>query len=85
MAMTDDAARQKQDALDDRGTTPAQGVELLRKLRDTGFDASDEKLAVALGRTADEIERLLSGEESPDEDIVMKARGIATQRGLEIE
>lgn len=72
-------------ALDDRGTDVAGGLALLRRLRDQGFDSDDEKLSVALGRPADEVMGWMEGREAPDDDIIMKARGIAQERGIEIE
>lgn len=75
----------KQDPVDDRGTNQTEGRALLRKLRDQGFESSDEQLALALGRPLEEIEAWMGGAEPVDDDVVMKARGIATQRGLEIE
>ena len=75
----------KQDTVDDRGTNQTEGRALLKKLRDLGFDASDEQLALALGRPLEEVEAWMGGAEPVDDDVVMKARGIATQRGLEIE
>lgn len=70
--------------VDDQGTTEAEGRELLKKLRDTGFEGSDEKLGLALGRPAEEIEGLMSGAAPVDDDIIIKARGIAEERGVEI-
>lgn len=75
----------KQDPVDDRGTNQTEGRALLRKLRDLGFDSSDEQLAVALGRPLEEVEAWMGGAAPVDDDVIMKARGIATQRGLEIE
>ena len=74
-----------EEQVDDRGTGQAAGKELLKRLRDEGFDASDERLAVALGRPIEEIEAWMSGSEPVDDDVVMKARGIAEQRGITIE
>ena len=71
--------------VDDRGTGQAAGKELLKRLRDEGFDASDERLAVALGRPIEEVEAWMNGSEPVDDDVVMKARGIAEQRGITIE
>lgn len=71
--------------LDDRGTDAAAGLALLRRLRDEGFDSDDLKLSVALGRPVEEVEGWMSGSEPPDDDIIMKARGIAQERGIEIE
>ena len=72
-------------ALDDRGTTEGAGLELLKRLRDNGFEADNEKLSIALGRPVEEVAAWMDGSAPPDDDIIMKARGIATQRGLEIE
>ena len=73
------------EAVDDRGTNQSEGRALLKNLRDNGFDSSDEKLAVALGRPVEEVEAWTGGTESVDDDVVMKARGIAKERGIEIE
>ena len=71
--------------VDDRGTDAAGGLELLRRLRDNGFGSDDEKFAVALGRPVEEVESWMDGSEPPDDDIIMKARGIAKERGIELE
>ena len=71
-------------AVDDRGLDQSEGITILRNLRDRAFDSSDEKLALALGRPTEAIEGLIGGEEIIDDDLVMKARGIAQQRGVEL-
>jgi hypothetical protein len=71
--------------VDDQGTNQTEGRALLKRLRDAGFQGSDEQLAVALGRPLEEIEGWTGGAESVDDDVVMKARGIAKERGIEIE
>jgi hypothetical protein len=71
--------------VDDRGTDAAGGRALLRRLRDNGFESDDEKFAVALGRPVEEVAAWMEGSEAPDDDIIMKARGIARERGIEIE
>jgi hypothetical protein len=76
---------QTNQAVDDRGTNQAEGHALLKHLRDNGFDSSDEKLAVALGRPLEEVEAWTGGAEIVDDDVIMKARGIAKERGIEIE
>ena len=73
------------EALDDRGTDVQGGLTLLQKLRDNGFDSDNQKFALALGRPVEEVEAWINGTEPPDDDILMKARGIAKQRGVEIE
>jgi hypothetical protein len=72
-------------AVDDQGTNQSEGRALLKRLRDAGFEGSDEKLAVALGRPLEEVEGWMGGAEAVDDDVVMKARGIAKERGIEIE
>ena len=72
-------------AVDDQGTTESEGRALLKHLRDAGFEGSDEKLAIALGRPLDEVQGWMGAAEPVDDDVVMKARGIAKERGIEIE
>ncbi|HWW75584.1 MAG TPA: hypothetical protein VNZ44_09315 [Pyrinomonadaceae bacterium] len=83
--ITDSVTQTNENALDDRGTDAAGGLELLRRLRDNGFESDDVKLAVALGRPVEEVSAWMSGSEPPDDDIIIKARGIAQERGVEIE
>jgi hypothetical protein len=71
--------------VDDRGTDAAGGLELLRRLRDKGFESDDVKFSVVLGRPVEEVSAWMAGTEAPDDDIIMKARGIAQERGIEIE
>jgi hypothetical protein len=71
--------------VDDQGTSEAKGRELLKRLRDTGFERSDEKLATVLGRPVEEVQGWMGGTQPVDDDVVMKARGIAKERGIEIE
>lgn len=70
--------------LDSQGMTEEQGRAILRRLRDEGFDADDEKLAVALGRPVEEVQAWTTGDAPVDDDLIMKARGIALQRGIEL-
>lgn len=72
-------------AVDDRGTDQSEGRAILKRLRDNGFDSSDEKLAVALGRPVEEVEAWTGGAEAVDDDVIMKARGIAKERGITVE
>ncbi|MDQ6651206.1 MAG: hypothetical protein M3Y84_00505 [Acidobacteriota bacterium] len=71
--------------VDDRGTGQEKAAQLLRNLRDRAFEASNEKLALALGRPKEEVEAWNAGQEVIDDDVVMKARGIAMNRGVHIE
>jgi hypothetical protein len=83
--MADDERAHSTNQIDDRGTTEAEGRALIKHLRDAGFDGSDEKLATALGRPIEEVEGWMGAAEPVDDDVVMKARGIARERGIEIE
>lgn len=74
-----------EEVVDDRGTDQTGGRALLKLLRDRGFDTSDEKLALALGRPVEEVQAWMEGVELVDDDVIMKARGIAKERGIEIE
>jgi hypothetical protein len=71
--------------VDDRGTGQDKAAQILRNLRDRAFEASDEKLAVALGRPMEELAAWHAGREIIDDDVVMKARGIAMHRGVQVE
>ncbi len=74
-----------QQVVDDRGTDQAAAAQILRTLRDKAFYFDNEKLALALGRPHEEIEALIQGSATIDDDVVMKARGIAIQRGVNVE
>lgn len=81
----DEAEDRNEQALDSQGLTVEGGLQVLRQLRDKGFEGDNEKLAVALGRPIEEVGAWMEGTEPPDDDIIMKARGIATQRGIQVE
>jgi len=70
--------------IDDQGTDQSEASEILRHIRDNAFEANDEKLALALGRPADEIKEWTSGNGLIDGDVILKARTLAMQRGFEI-
>ena len=74
-----------QHQIDDQGTTQTEASQILKEIRDTAFDASNERLALALGRSPQEIELWTSGNGLIDGDVLMKARSLAIQRGLEVE
>lgn len=71
--------------VDDKGTDQDEAQNMVKTLRDQGFDGSDENLAIALGRTIEQVQAMISGAEIIDDDVVMKARGIALHRGIAIE
>ena len=71
--------------VDDKGTDQTQAREIIRNYCDRSFDGDADKLAVALGRSTEHVQAVLSGSEPADDDLVMKARGIAINRGAEVE
>ena len=71
--------------VDDRGTDQEEAQHIIEALRDQGFDGDNEKLAMALGRSIEQVDGMINGAETIDDDVVMKARGIALHRGIEIE
>ena len=71
--------------LDDHGTNQAEAAHSLKEIRDTSFGASNEKLALVLGRPTEEIEQWANGDGLIDGDVVMKARALAIQRGVDVE
>jgi plasmid maintenance system antidote protein VapI len=71
--------------VDDQGTDQEEAQHMLEALRDQGFESDNEKLATALGRTSEQVDAMIKGMETIDDDVVMKARGIALHRGIQIE
>jgi uncharacterized protein HemX len=71
--------------VDDQGTDQNEAARLLKNLRDRAFQASDERLALALGRPTDEVRGWNTGQDVIDDDVIMKARGIALQRGVTLD
>ena len=81
-------ARRRQlgdNVVDDRGTSQDRASQILVNLRDRAFEASDERLALALGRPTEEVAAWQAGQELIDDDVIMKARGIAMHRGVSVE
>ena len=58
---------------------------LLQNLRDAAFGGNVGETAMVLGRTPEEIEGILNGSEILDDDLEMKIRGIAQERGVTVE
>ncbi|HJU93778.1 MAG TPA: hypothetical protein VJ656_12645 [Pyrinomonadaceae bacterium] len=71
--------------VDDKGTDQEQAQRMLTTLRDQGFEGDNGKFAVALGRSVEQLQAMISGAETIDDDAVMKARGIALNRGINLE
>lgn len=73
------------ETVDDRGTGQAEAKLLLQNMYAKGFESDMDKLSLALGRSVDELRQMLDGNEAVDDDLVMKIRGIALHRGIDIE
>ena len=72
------------DVTDLSRTSPKESREMLQAFCENGFDGSIEATALALGRDDDEIGEFLTGENEVDDDLLMKIRGIAQQRHIDI-
>lgn len=71
--------------LDSDGTTAGGATQMLQKLLSEGFERDVRLLSIALGRGQEEVEHALSGNaEAFDDDLVIKMRGIAKERGIEL-
>ena len=76
----------------DLGTERAQdetgseqtALECLERLHDRGFGGDTFMLSLALGREEEQIRTMLAGDEEIDEDLDMKIRGIAQERGIDL-
>jgi hypothetical protein len=71
--------------VDDKGTDQEEAQHMIEALRDEGFNGDNEQVAKALGRTIEQVAGMIDGSETIDDDVVMKARGIALNRGIQIE
>jgi len=71
--------------VDDKGTTQEEAQHMIEALRDQGFEGDNERLAKALGRSIEQVAGFIDGTETIDDDVVMKARGVALNRGITIE
>jgi hypothetical protein len=60
--------------------TDGNALELLERLKSEVFDGSNEQLALALGRTTEEVKAWFNGDEEIDEDGEMKIHGLVQER-----
>jgi plasmid maintenance system antidote protein VapI len=71
--------------VDDRATGQDKAREMLRLFIDNGFAGDLNETAMALGRRGEDLSGLLEGREDIDDDLAIKMRGIAQNRGFVIE
>ncbi|HEV8590951.1 MAG TPA: hypothetical protein VGQ55_02535 [Pyrinomonadaceae bacterium] len=74
----------KEHIVDDKGTGQEKAWTLLNGLLFHGFNGRVDELAIALGRSEEEIQELLRKGGVVDDDLTMKIRGIANERNVEI-
>jgi hypothetical protein len=75
----------RENFVDDRATGQDKAREMLRRFVDDGFAGDLNETATALGRREDDIGAMLESREEIDDDLAMKMRGIAQDRGFVIE
>ena len=75
----------EENLVDDQGTTQDEARKLLTNFLSNGFENDLDAGALVMGRPREEIEDFLNGDEMIDDDFVMKMRGIAQERDIEIE
>ena len=74
-----------ENSVDSQGTGQAEARDMMNQLMSERFGGGGvEHLALVMGRPEDEIQRFMSGEEPIDDDFVMKMRGIAKERGVDL-
>jgi len=67
-----------------RENSPESGKAILNAILNKGFDGDVNRLGIVLGRPNEELNQFLSGDQAVDEDLIMKMRGIALQRGIDV-
>lgn len=72
-------------AAGEQQTGNSNDVAILRSFCEQVGKDDMERPALILGRDKAELEQMLAGELEVDEDLVMKMRGIAQERGLDIQ
>jgi len=71
--------------VDDQVTDQAAARDMLDAFCKNGFGGDEQKAAVVLGRPVSELREMLDGQSGVDEDLEMKMRGIAKERGFRVE
>ena len=71
--------------VDNKGTTQTEARNLLANFCRDGFKDDLDEAGLVLGRPREELEDHIYGDKDIDDDLIMKIRGIAQERGLEIE
>ncbi len=64
-----------------QGTHQEEARDLLKTVCTNLYERDVKKAALALGREEDTLQKMLDGEETIDEDLVMKMNGLVEHRG----
>ena len=65
-------------------TPENDGRNLLSAFCENGFEWDLSAVSLVLGREQPELQQMLDGELEVDDDLEMKIRGIANERGIEL-
>ena len=79
-----DSPEVSEPATDDRLTYQIEAAQILLAIRDSAFDSNDQKLALALGRSSEEIAEWLNAEGNIDSEALQKAKALVTKRDVEL-
>jgi len=75
----------EENAVDDKGTGQSEARDMMNQLMNEKFGGGGlEHLALVMGRPEDELQAFLSGQQPIDDDFVMKMRGVAKERGVDL-
>lgn len=71
--------------VDDRGTDQGEAQQMLQAFVENGFEGDEERTGLVLGRPGNEIREMINGDIPIDDDMAMKVRGIADERGIQLQ
>jgi hypothetical protein len=72
------------DLVDDKQTDQESAHEMLKVLCEKAFGGDVDATSLALGRERSDVQGLIDLEGSVDDDLAMKIRGLAEQRGIDL-
>ena len=71
--------------VDDRGTDQGESQQMLQAFVENGFEGDEERTGLVLGRPGNEIRDMINGDIPIDDDMAMRVRGIADERGIQLQ
>ena len=74
----------EQNVVDDQGTDQSEARRMLNALCDNGFEGDMDAAGVVLGRTSGDLREMAAGDVEIDDDLAMKIRAVARERGIEL-